>query len=82
MKWLVTYDLENDNHEESETLYPLPRFKRIGNVLFKDGCLFCSCHHRQRYGIDCAHIIHKVSKAKEFEEPNHHHINVRWWNTY
>ena len=27
-KWLVTYYLENDNHEESEILFPLPRFKK------------------------------------------------------
>ena len=29
MNWLVTYDFENENHEESETLCPLPRFKRV-----------------------------------------------------
>ena len=23
-----------------------------------------------------------MSKAKEFEESNHHHICVQWWNTY
>ena len=23
-----------------------------------------------------------MSQTKEFEEPNHHHISVRWWNTY
>ena len=82
MKWLVTYDFENENHEESETLCPLSRFKRARKVYFKDGCLFCSCHHRQRYGIDCAHKCCIVSQANEFEEPNHHHISVQWWNTY
>ena len=39
-KWLVTYDLENENHEESETVCPLPRFKRVQKVYFKDGYLF------------------------------------------
>ena len=82
MKWLVTYDLENEIHEESETLSPSPRFKRIRNVYFKDGCSFYSCHHRQRCGIDCAHIFHVVSQAKQFEEPNHHHISVQLWNIY
>ena len=48
----------------------------------KDECLFCSCHHRQRYCIDCALIFHVLSQAKEFVEPNHHHISVRWWNNY
>ena len=23
-----------------------------------------------------------LSQAKEFEEPNHDHISVQWWNTY
>ena len=36
MKWLVTYDLENDNHEESETLCPLPIVKRVCKIYFKD----------------------------------------------
>ena len=49
--------------------------------LFQVWSLFCSCHHRQRYGIDCVHLFHVVSQAKEFDEPNHHHINVQWWNT-
>ena len=39
-------------------------------------------HHCQRYGIDCAHVLHIGSQAKEFEEPNHHCIGTRWWNTY
>ena len=82
MNWLVIYDFENENHQESKTLCPLPRVKRVRKVYFKDGCLFCSCHHRQRYGIDCAHIFYVLSQAKEFEEPNHHHISVQWWNTY
>ena len=82
MKWLVTYDVDNESHEESKTLSPLPRFKRVRKVYFEDGCLFCSCKHRQRYGIDCGHIFHIMSQAKDFEEPNHHHISVRWWNSY
>ena len=40
-----------------------------------------SCHYRQRYGIDCAHIFHELFQAKEFQEPNHHHISEQWWNT-
>ena len=67
MKWLVTNDLENENHEESETLCPLPRFKRVRKVYFKDGCLFCSSHHRQIYGINCAHIFHVLYQAKELK---------------
>ena len=78
----MSYEFENEFHEESETLCPLPRFKWVQKVYFKDGRLFCSCHHRQRYGIDCAHIFHVVSQAKEFEELNHHYISVRWLNTY
>ena len=70
MKWLVTYVLENDNHVESETICLLSIFKRIRKVYFKDGCLFCSHHHRQRYGIDCAYIFHVVSQAKELKESN------------
>ena len=80
MSWPVTYDFENENQEESETLCPLPRFKRVQKIYFKDGSLFCSYHHCQRYIIDCAHIFHVLSQAKDFEEPNHHHISVRWWN--
>ena len=38
MKWLVTYDLEDETHEESETISPIPRFKRVRKVYFKDGC--------------------------------------------
>ena len=25
---------------------------------------------------------HVISQSKEFEEPGHHYISVRWWNTY
>ena len=82
MNWLVTYDLENENHEETKTLCPLPRFKKIQQVYCKYESLFCSCHHRQRDGIDCAHVFHVLFQIKEFEESNHHHISVRWWNTY
>ena len=74
MKMLVTYNLENDNNEESETLSPLTRFNRIRKVYFLDGCLFCSSKHHQRYAIhhqryaiDCAHIFHIITQAKEFE---------------
>ena len=37
MKWLKTHDLENNNHEESETYCPLPRFKRLHKIYFKAG---------------------------------------------
>ena len=82
MKWPVTYDFKDENLEESETLSPLQRFKRVWKVYFKDGCLLWSCHHRQRYGIDCSHIFHILSQHKELEEQNHHHISVQWRNTY
>ena len=82
MKWLVTCDFKDENYEESETLCPLPRFKRVQKVMFKNWCWFCSYHHRQRYGIDYAHTFHVLSQAKEFEEPNHHNIIVQWWNIY
>ena len=29
-----------------------------------------------------SHIFHVLSQAKEFEEPNYHHISVQWWNKY
>ena len=57
----LTFDLENENHEESKSLYPSPRFKRVQKVYCKDGCLFCSCNRCQRYGIDCAHVFHILS---------------------
>ena len=65
MKWLVTYDLDNDSQEESKTLSPLPQFKRVRKVFFEDGCLFCSCKHQLRYGIDCGHICHVMAQAKK-----------------
>ena len=61
MNLLVTYDFGNENHEEKETLCPLPRFKRVQKVYFKDECLFYSCRHCQRFGIDCANIFHLLS---------------------
>ena len=35
-----------------------------------------------RYGIDCPHVYHVISRSKEFEESSHHEISVCWWNTH
>ena len=78
----MTYDVENNNHEESETLSFLPRFKRVHEVHFCDEYICCNCQYRKRYEIDCPHIYHIVSKGTHFEEPNHHHVSVQLWNIY
>ena len=81
-KWLVTYDYNSDSHKESETLSPLPRFKRIRKVNISNAYIYCSCKYRTRYGIDCPHVYHVVSQSKEFDEPSHHEVSVCWWNIY
>ena len=45
LKWLVTYDYKSDSHKESETLSPLPRFKRIRAVHISNGYIYCSCKY-------------------------------------
>ena len=42
----------------------------------------CSCKFRKRFGIDCPHVYRVVSQSQEFKEPTHHHISVRWWNSF
>ena len=37
LKWLVTYYYNNNTHKESETLSPLPGFKRIKEILICNG---------------------------------------------
>ena len=73
-KWLLACYLKKNNHDESETFYPLPRFKKIMKFIF--GMIIFL------YGIDCPNKCHVVSQGKLFKEPNHHHISVQWWNTY
>ena len=82
LKWLVTYDYNSNSHKESETISPLPRFKRIREVNISNGYIYCSCKYRSRYGIECPHIYHVISQTKECKELSHHDISVRWWNTY
>ena len=77
-KWLVTYDYTSDSHKESETLCPLPRFKRIREVHICNGYRYCSCKYRTRYGIDCPYIYRVISQKKEY----HHDSSLCWWNTY
>ena len=81
-KWLVTYNDNSDSHNESETLSPLPRFKRIREGHICNGYIYCSCKYQTRHGIDCPHVHHVISQSKEFKEPTHHDIGARWWNTY
>ena len=51
-------------------------------VKITDGFVSCSCNFRNRFGIDCPHFYHVVSQSQEFKEPSHHHISVRWWNSF
>ena len=44
--------------------------------------MLCSCKFRNRFGIDCPHVYHVVCQSQEFKEPTHHHISVRWWNSF
>ena len=44
--------------------------------------MFCSCKYQIRYDIDYPHVYHVISQSKEFEEPSHHDISVRWRNTF
>ena len=57
---LVTYDFLKD----TETLSPLPKFKKLREVNISDGFIYCLCKFRYRYGIDCPHVYHVVSQTK------------------
>ena len=81
-KWLLTYNYNSDSNKESETLYSLPRFKRIREVHICNGYIYCSCKYRNRYGTDYPHIYHVISQSNVFKEPSHHDISVCWWNTF
>ena len=80
--WLETFDFESEKIKQSEILDPLPRFKNMYQVNITNGFMSCSFKFWNRYGIDCPHVYHVKSQLKQFKESNHHHISLRWCDSF
>ena len=80
--WLVTYNFDSEKIKQSKILYELPQCERVQQVKITDGFMCCSCNFWNRFGINCPHVYHVVSQSREFKEPGHRHISVRWWDFF
>ena len=78
----MSFDIDNEKSKESVTLYALPIFKRSFQVNIYNKYMYCSCKFRNRYGIDYPYVYHTVSQTEHFNEPNHHDISMKWWDSF